>query len=549
MSGKAETKVVILGGGVAGMSAAHELMERGFRVSMYESKPIPGGKARSIPVPGTGTAGRRDLPGEHGFRFFPKFYRHITDTMKRIPYGRNKQGVYDNLIEGTNLGLAFFDRPMLPFLTEFPSSISDLRTLLHSLFRNRLGLSEDDVELYVSKLWQVLTSCDLRRMLEYQRVAWWDFIEADKQSDAFRNIFAGLTRVLVAAKSKEANACTVGAVGATLMLDMVMPGGSADRLLNGPTNEVWLDPWLNYLKQGGVDYHLDAKVEAIHCKEGVIQGVTIREDGQSYTVQGDYYIAAVPVEVMAGLLTDELVQADPMLGSLRELSESVEWMNGIQFYLNKDVPMIHGHVIFMDSPWALTGVSQSQFWPDFRMEDYGNGEVKGILSIDISDWEMPGILYGKPAMKCSAEEIKLEVWEQLKRSLNHGEEPILTDDMLVSWFLDDDIVFPNPHTVVNMEPLLVNRVHTWNLRPNAFTAIPNLLLASDYVRTNTDLATMEGANEAARRAVNCILEKTGSKAKPCEIWEMYTYKLLAAWRLNDHSRYERGLPWNGKVIG
>ena len=36
-------KVVILGGGVAGMSAAHELIERGFDVEVYEKKPrLPG---------------------------------------------------------------------------------------------------------------------------------------------------------------------------------------------------------------------------------------------------------------------------------------------------------------------------------------------------------------------------------------------------------------------------------------------------------------------------------------------------------------------------
>ena len=46
-------KVVILGGGVAGMSAAHELIERGFDVDVYERWSIPGGKARSIPVPGS----------------------------------------------------------------------------------------------------------------------------------------------------------------------------------------------------------------------------------------------------------------------------------------------------------------------------------------------------------------------------------------------------------------------------------------------------------------------------------------------------------------
>ncbi|MEW9107676.1 FAD-dependent oxidoreductase, partial [Paenibacillus sp.] len=398
MVGKDRPSVVVLGGGIAGMSAAHELMERGFRVSVYEWRTIPGGKARSMPVPNTGTNGRPDLPGEHGFRFFPKFYKHVTDTMKRIPYqhpnSTERSTVFDNLIEGTNLGLAFFTRPMLPFLTEFPQSIRGWRTLLKSLFDNKLGLSEKDVDRYVNCLWQVLTSCDERRLLEYQRVAWWDFLQAEKQSAEFRNIFTGLTRILVAARAKEANACTVGTVAATVMLDMVLPGGSADRLLNGPTNDVWINPWLTYLRQGGVDYHCKAKVEHIHCKNGRIQGVTIKEEERSHIVTADYYIAALPVEVMAELITEDLIEGDPLLGRLPELAKNVEWMNGVQFYLKEDVPIIHGHVIYMDSPWALTSVSQAQFWPHFPMEGFGNGDVAGIISIDVSDWKTPGIVYG-----------------------------------------------------------------------------------------------------------------------------------------------------------
>ena len=80
-------KVAVLGGGVAGLTAAHELAERGFEVVVLESRSIPGGKARSLPVPGSGVDGRVDLPAEHGFRFFPGFYRHLPDTMSRIPTG------------------------------------------------------------------------------------------------------------------------------------------------------------------------------------------------------------------------------------------------------------------------------------------------------------------------------------------------------------------------------------------------------------------------------------------------------------------------------
>ena len=81
------TTVAVLGGGVGGLSAAHELAERGFAVAVYEARADFGGKARSMPVPGSGTGGRADLPAEHGFRFFPGFYRHLPDTMARIPHG------------------------------------------------------------------------------------------------------------------------------------------------------------------------------------------------------------------------------------------------------------------------------------------------------------------------------------------------------------------------------------------------------------------------------------------------------------------------------
>ena len=89
---------------------------------------------------------------------------------------------------------------------------------------------------------------------------------------------------------------------------------------------------------------------------------------------------------------------------------------------------------------------------------------------------------------------------------------------VIDRFLDPAIVFPNPTDAGNLEPLLVNTAGSWADRPDAVTRIPNLFLASDYVRTHTDLATMEAANEAARRAVNGILDATRSSAPRCGVW-------------------------------
>src|ERR1700752_291992 len=88
--------VIVIGGGVAGLTAAHELSDRGMAVTVYERRPDWGGKARSQPVPGSAIGGRKPLPGEHGFRFYPRFYKHVIDLMQRIPVG-DRRSVADYL--------------------------------------------------------------------------------------------------------------------------------------------------------------------------------------------------------------------------------------------------------------------------------------------------------------------------------------------------------------------------------------------------------------------------------------------------------------------
>jgi uncharacterized protein with NAD-binding domain and iron-sulfur cluster len=210
------------------------------------------------------------------------------------------------------------------------------------------------------------------------------------------------------------------------------------------------------------------------------------------------------------------------LGNLDRLV--YRWMNGIIFYLKEDLPLVRGHTIMIDSPWALTAISQRQFWPDVDFSKFGRGKVNGILSVDISEWKTNGeyAAKGKPADVCSKQQIAEEVWAQLKASLN-GTEEVLHDDMLFDWFLDPDIVAPNPPQAdTNLEPLLVNTKGSWRYRPEAaLPGVPNLFLAADYVRTYTDLATMEGANEAGRRAVNAILDTVNSKAQRCRLWKLH----------------------------
>lgn len=553
-------KVVVLGGGVAGMSSAHELIMRGFQVEVYElQKEIPGGKARSMPVPNSASDGRDPLPAEHGFRFFPRFYKHVTDTMSQIPFKNNKNGVLDNLVQADRAFMARYGETPITMVTRFPRSFKDLKAIMGEMYGSDTGLTKDDLEFFAERMWQLMTSCEERRLAEYEQISWWDFIKADGRSEAYQNYLAiGLTRTLVAAKAKEASARTGGDILLQLMFDMLTPGTSSDRLLNGPTNDAWIDPWLTFLKSKGVDYNFNARTKAIECNENQITGATVVIDGIEKKIQADYYIAALPVEVFTTLVTPNMAAIDKSFNNIAELSTNVSWMNGIQFYLKNDVPVVHGHAIYIDTEWALTSISQNQFWKDYDFNNFGDGEAKGVLSVDISDWFTPGeTIKDKDgntlaAHQCTREQIKDEVWHQLKKSLNVEGKTILKDDNMHSWFLDPDIVIPNKervHDNVNMEPLLINKKNTWNLRPKAITAIPNLFLASDYVQTYTDLATMEGANEAARRAVNGILDLEDSPEQRCELWKLHEPELIKPWKNHDKRRFDKGEVWSIQKTG
>ena len=247
----------------------------------------------------------------------------------------------------------------------------------------------------------------------------------------------------------------------------------------------------------------------------------------------------MPVERVVPTLTDAVYRIDPHLRQLRTLY--TDWMVGIQYFLNASPDITRGHISFMDSPWALTALTQGQFWPDRNIpKDYGDGKVKDVLSVDISNWDSPGIVVKKPAKRCTHAEIAREVLAQVRAHHTAGDQ--LPDGIVHSWFIDPGVRWhPDKGRNSNATPLLVNTVDSWRRRPTARTKVPNLFMSGDFVQTNIDLATMEGANESARAAVNAILEESGSKATPATMYELYKPPELDALKAVDRTLYKAGL--------
>jgi uncharacterized protein with NAD-binding domain and iron-sulfur cluster len=460
----------------------------------------------------------------------------VTDTMRRIPDGAHGN-TFDKLQVATRILLARAGQTEITWLARCPETVEDLRVFLLELF-TPLGVPPAELTYFVTRLLIVATSCAERRLAEFEKIAWWDFIAAPSMSKAYQAYLGeGLTRSLVAMRAEESSTRTVGVTQLQLLYGLISPDRVFDRLLSGPTSDVWIDPWTQYLQKLGVEFHPGTSVNGIQTDGTRVTGIAV-DAGQP--IEADFYIMAVPIEVMASLLTDDLKRAAPSMANLDKLQ--TRWMNGIQFYLAQDVPVVNGHAIYLDSPWALTSVSQRQFWTNVDLSQFGNGAVRGILSVDISEWQAPGVIYGKPAQECTALQIQEEVWTQLKQHLNVAGTMTLNDANLVGWFLDPDIQFPNPGTATNAEPLLINTAGSLQYRPETQIELENLFLASDYVRTYTDLACMEAANEAARRAVNCLLVAAGSTAAPAQLWPLEEPEFLKPLQEIDRIRFGLGLP-------
>ena len=262
------TTVAVLGGGVAGLSAAHELGERGFEVTVYEQRDAPGGKARSIPYAGTGTGGRADLPGEHGFRFFPGFYRHLPDTMATHPAPAAARW-RDHLVGATRILFAQAGGPneiIAPGRT-CPSRWRTSRVLGRFLREAATAGRRPAARVRAARRAAADAAHELRRAPRASSgTAELVGVHAAPSSAARRSsrfLADGLTRTLVAARGArderphrrpDPDAAASGPLARRR---------ARDRVLDAPTSEVWIDPWVAHLRARGVELRLGEPVEAL----------------------------------------------------------------------------------------------------------------------------------------------------------------------------------------------------------------------------------------------------------------------------------------------
>jgi 15-cis-phytoene desaturase len=604
MAGKEPRTVAVFGAGITGLTAAHELVERGFRVEVYEAEPAGpfdagcalGGMARtqwsravppaaggmqstaSVPAPSNGHVIDQSgwLPGEHGFRFFPSFYRNVFDTMARIPipedgpvYRETRHSVLDN-VRSTRVQAVNPNNPRRAFvLARRP--LTSLRALAEAVTHTieGTGFTLTDLARLQLKLFTYATSSQARRRDQYETRSWWEFMEAERFSPQFQGYLERTPQALVAMTARECDARTQGTITIRLLLDAVTQGARTDGVLNGPTSLAWFTPWRRYLEHRGVVFQRGTLTgfevpdpETARPLVEIVDGHGIK---RRTSLARDYCVVAVPVEEAQRLVRTNLGlrggDFDRLLAMrLGEPTQAkpdgaLEHLSGIQYYFASDLRSVPGHTVYPDAPWGLSSISQLQFWTRQPGPNDGYG---GLLSVDIGDWHTPSTRTGnRPAWECTRDEIAREVWAQIRETLPPDarvQDPILyhlDDNMRFTRIGDGGRLLP----ACNTSPMLINRVREYRARPGApgqyDTHCGGIVLAGPYMQTHTRLTTMEAANESARHAVNAILRHADFVGETCQTWDPEDVDLgdLAYLVDVDARLHAEGLPHLLEILG
>ncbi|HEY6175106.1 MAG TPA: hypothetical protein VIX73_11700, partial [Kofleriaceae bacterium] len=274
-------------------------------------------------------AGAR-VPGEHGFRFFPSFYHHLFDTMKRVPIAEaaikdTTPALLDNVVftrdsartvfdalksaDAIQLGLVPGHRAARTF--EIPRrpvrSLEDLRTLFGNVLE-RAGYRGQDLYRLLARYTEYLMSSPERRRC-YEDITWAKFLGLDDGgfSDGFiRHVNSG-SQALVAMSSETNDARTIGSIAMQLTLDQLRanPSGYTDATLRGPTSIELFEPWRAFLESEGVKFTYGQLVGFYGRGMAIRPAFGLPTDTPAFGVAdigpADYYVITIPVDKFQAL--------------------------------------------------------------------------------------------------------------------------------------------------------------------------------------------------------------------------------------------------------
>lgn len=499
-------KIIIFGAGIAGLTAAGELTERGHEVVVYEANPDAGGFFRSARL-----QENSNTPSEYSWHGFGPWYHNTFDLMKSLPFDESSSLYSRVLSRPLSYGLA-------PDSVKKPvNNITVFRVFKKFDFNIIDGLRLGWIML---KQW----SADQRTQKEYALKNAADVFDASLSDSAAKTwksvlgpwIGSDWTRVsyhhaglffkknLFSGKSHYHSADSRGDSWAQ------DPGGGW-LVLRGPSSDYWFDRWVKHLSSKGVKFKWNSKLTKLNYSNGEITSAVI--DGKKSIVADMYVLAINPFATNSILNKTPSLQATKELNKFKSLvQDGPHTQVAFQITFKDSVNWTKPRSAFLlpDSPYNITLYAVEQSWD----ESLSLGkDVKSLWTGTTCVGSVKGKLHRVDVEHATKKQFKEEVLYQIRRNKTLNE--LLKQANNGKGFDDFDMIdiqvwhewHFSKSGIKADQPKWVTSYSTQPNIPAQKTAVSNLILAGAHTKTSADIWSIEGAVESGRRAARLIEPK------------------------------------------
>lgn len=287
-----ERDVLIIGGGLAGLSLAAQLVGEGLSVTVLEENPYLGGRASSVTDP------EREDPVPIAPHIFVTAYNNLRDFFQKIGA---EDAIYwerdtfiDVVYDGQHHDLSM---PALPRPLHLAGMISlhPLLTLRQKLQCLRLGLK---VYRMPRERCEALDDITAKEYLLSEGIP----------EDVIDRLFQLFSKSLLNLPVDEASAAEMVLLWKDWMaLD---PGDRRFGFAKGGLGDIYTGDAASYIRQNGGEIRTNATVTDILIEDGSVDGVVVAEDGEEDQLDADTYVSTVTPVALRGILPDDTLETE-----------------------------------------------------------------------------------------------------------------------------------------------------------------------------------------------------------------------------------------------
>jgi isorenieratene synthase len=461
---KKSKRVAVIGGGLAGMSAAAYLAPRGFRVDVYEKDTFIGGKIGSWPV-------RFDdgyeTNVEHGFHGFFRQYYNLRRLMDKIGASNYFIPLSDYLIKTLDMG-------------EFSFKNIDTTPIYNLVSMARHGIyNMSDMMSWkrATNMLPFLRYDRERTFVKYDNTSFQEFIDKVNLPNELKLIFITFSRAFF---SEPKNMSMAELIKSFHYYFLSNDLGIIYDVLDDDFEKTLWTPFRNYLQEHDHLINTGTAIDSIGYKD------------EKFTVSGkiyDYVIIASDVKNIPKIInkSEDLQRANPVFAQQLKSVKTSQQYAVLRVWIDKNVNGDLPFFIFTDAIKVLDSVSIYHQMEKTSAE-WVNKNGGGIFELHS---------YAVPDEMKDGEEVKKQLLHEFEKYFPEIRGYKIQYEYFQ--FRDDFTAF---HT------------NLYKQRPEYKTPIPNLYLAGDWVKLPCPAMLMEAATTSALYSANDILSKENLKQEP-----------------------------------